>query len=143
LLTGAGATDVLDGWYARRFGQATATGAVVDAVTDKIFVLSVVVTLLVQDRLGLVDLLLLSTREIGELPLVVWWVFSRAQRRRKSRAPMANVPGKLATTLQFAAIALVTANRPATVLVIVTAVVGVAAALVYWFRELSSHRLAQ
>jgi phosphatidylglycerophosphate synthase len=42
VLVAAGVTDVLDGWYARRFDQVTATGAVVDPITDKLFVLTVV-----------------------------------------------------------------------------------------------------
>ncbi|MBS2018843.1 MAG: CDP-alcohol phosphatidyltransferase family protein [Deltaproteobacteria bacterium] len=36
----AGLSDVLDGWYARRYGQATRTGAVLDAIVDKVFVLA-------------------------------------------------------------------------------------------------------
>ena len=47
----AGATDVLDGWWARRFGQTSPMGAVVDGATDKIFVLGVVITLAVTHRL--------------------------------------------------------------------------------------------
>ena len=65
ILIGAGLTDVLDGWYARRFHQVTATGAVLDAVTDKLFVLTVAITLVVTGQLTASSVLLLSTREIG------------------------------------------------------------------------------
>ena len=41
----SGLTDLLDGWYARKFGQVTATGAAIDPSTDKVFVLTVVGTL--------------------------------------------------------------------------------------------------
>ena len=33
----AACTDVLDGWWARRFGQVTATGAALDPLTDRTF----------------------------------------------------------------------------------------------------------
>jgi phosphatidylglycerophosphate synthase len=36
---------LLDGWYARKFGQVTATGAAIDPSTGKVFVLTVVGTL--------------------------------------------------------------------------------------------------
>ena len=41
----AAATDVIDGFIARRFGLATPTGAVVDGVTDKTFAATVLGTL--------------------------------------------------------------------------------------------------
>jgi hypothetical protein len=37
VLLAAGVSDVLDGWCARRFHQQTRTGAVADAVMDKVF----------------------------------------------------------------------------------------------------------
>ena len=52
VLVGAGLTDVLDGWYARRFGQVTATGAALDPITDKLFVLTVAITLVVTGQLS-------------------------------------------------------------------------------------------
>ncbi|MFO0569696.1 MAG: CDP-alcohol phosphatidyltransferase family protein [Polyangiaceae bacterium] len=80
ILAAAGLTDVLDGWVARRNQQVTATGAVVDPITDKLFVLTVVLALVVTERLPLWRSECSSTREIGEAPLVVWWTFSRACR---------------------------------------------------------------
>lgn len=71
ILVASGLTDVADGWYARRYGQVTATGAVVDPITDKLFVATVVITLLVRSKLAWWSLLLLGTRELGELPLVI------------------------------------------------------------------------
>ena len=71
ILVAAGLTDVLDGWYARRFRQVTATGAALDPVTDKLFVMTVAIALVVTGHLSVVAVFLLSTREIGELPLVL------------------------------------------------------------------------
>ncbi len=139
ILAAAGLTDVLDGWVARRNQQVTATGAVVDPITDKLFVLTVVLALVVTERLPLWAVGVLSTREIGEAPLVVWWTFSRARRRRRASTPMANVPGKLATVLQFAAV--LSALDPSPLrdgLVIVAGVAGLGAAASYWWRDLAS-----
>src|SRR5450432_3487613 len=59
----AGGSDVLDGWFARKFGQATPTGAALDPITDKIFVTSVVFTLFAHRWLSLAGVVLLSVRE--------------------------------------------------------------------------------
>jgi hypothetical protein len=50
-LVASAVTDVLDGWYARRTGQVTKTGAMVDGVMDKVFVLLVVLALVVMRAL--------------------------------------------------------------------------------------------
>lgn len=141
ILATAGLTDVLDGWYARRYGQVTATGAVVDPITDKLFVLVVVVALLSTGRLSPLALLVLATREIGELPLVLWWMFSHTRRRARVEQPMANLMGKLATTLQFATVASALLETPYTdEILVLTGISGVAAAATYWQRELSRNR---
>jgi len=141
LLVVAGLTDVLDGWYARRFGKATPTGAVIDPLTDKLFVGVVVLTFLLTGRFGLRELLLLSTREIGEFPLVFWWAASRAQRRRKADQPRPNLPGKLSTAMQFIAIGSVLLKYGhSDLLLIAAAAVGSCAAAFYWIRELSAAR---
>lgn len=141
LLGLAGFSDMLDGWWARRFDQATPTGAVVDPVTDKLFVLSVVVTLVVTRVLPLTSVLLLSTREIGELPLVFWFLASPKVRDARATKAAANVPGKLATAAQFATVAAALLGWSfARELLFVTAGAGAIAAVVYWMRELSAVR---
>jgi phosphatidylglycerophosphate synthase len=138
-LVAAGLTDVLDGWYARRHDQATATGAVVDPITDKLFVLTVVGTLLLRDKLTLLEVILLGTRDIGEIPLVMWFAASHEARRARKEEPKANVPGKLATVAQFGAVVTAlwwpAARAP---IVYVAAAVGVVAAISYWRRALSA-----
>ncbi|MBK7582724.1 MAG: CDP-alcohol phosphatidyltransferase family protein [Myxococcales bacterium] len=137
ILAAAGATDVLDGFWARRHGQVTATGAVVDPITDKLFVLTVVGSLIATSRLTPGSVLLLATREIAEAPLVAWWALSQAKRRARVEQPMANVPGKLATVLQFITIGMAMFRAPYTAEMIwVTAVAGALAALSYWLRDL-------
>ena len=140
VLISAGVTDVLDGWLARRFGWVTSTGAVVDGITDKLFVLTVAVTLLVVRELTPLTLVALSTRELGEAPLVVWLALSPKARARRGHAT-ANVQGKVATCFQFAAVACVLVRsrlaEPATA---AAAAAGVIAAVSYWVRALRAPR---
>jgi phosphatidylglycerophosphate synthase len=144
VLVVAGLTDVLDGWWARRFGQATATGAVIDPITDKIFVLTVAVTLITTDHLAPTEVLLLSTRELGELPLVAWFTVSPGARRARAREPRANVPGKIATAAQFVAVtAALFQARHTTLWVGLTAALGTIAAATYWARALRARDLQE
>jgi CDP-diacylglycerol--glycerol-3-phosphate 3-phosphatidyltransferase/cardiolipin synthase len=137
VLFAAGASDVLDGWLARRYGWVTATGCALDPVTDKLFVLTVVITLVSNSLLSPWAVLLLSTRELGELPLVVWLLRSPDRRRRRSEQPKANAPGKIATVLQFATVTWALARWEGLgTWLIVTGVAGALAAGSYWRREL-------
>jgi CDP-diacylglycerol--glycerol-3-phosphate 3-phosphatidyltransferase/cardiolipin synthase len=141
VLLAAGLSDVLDGWIARRYRQVTPTGAALDPITDKIFVLTVVVTLVVRSYLSPGDVVLLSTREVGELPLVIWLASSRRARRLRAESPSANAPGKLATALQFAAAtAALFRWSHFGALVVATGAAGVVAAAVYWIRALRAIR---
>ena len=140
ILITAAVTDVLDGWYARRFGQVTATGSALDPITDKVFVLTVAITLLMSGHLSISEVVLLSTRELGELPLVLWLALSSEARRVRAEHPAANVVGKTATAMQFASVsgALFHAKHEG-LLVAGAAVVGVIAAFTYWLRALRSY----
>jgi CDP-diacylglycerol--glycerol-3-phosphate 3-phosphatidyltransferase/cardiolipin synthase len=137
VLLAAGVSDVLDGWYARRFAQVTPTGTALDPVTDKIFVLTVAVSLVLRGYLSPIDVVIISTREIAELPLVVWVAASRHVRRHRSDHPTANLLGKLATFFQFAAAAAAIFRSPHVAwLVAAAGLSGVLAAVGYWMRAL-------
>lgn len=135
VLIAAGVSDILDGFVARRFDQCTATGAAIDPITDKIFVLTVVITLTIAGHLSPWSVILLSTRELGELPLVIWLSFDADARKRRKEHPKANVAGKVATAMQFAAVVAALFHEPiAPTLVWITATFGVLAAVSYWRR---------
>ena len=134
----AGLTDVLDGYAARKLRQVTPTGAALDPVTDKFFVLAVAVTLVASGHFSVGSVLLLSTRELLELPLVAWFALSPRARSARAEKPSANALGKLATLLQFAAVFSTLLGLAVTELWIgATALVGVLAALSYWKRALA------
>jgi cardiolipin synthase len=139
VLAAAGVSDVLDGWWARSRGQVTTVGAVLDPITDKLFVGAVVVTLVVTGRLGPVAVLCLTTREIGEAPLVAWLALSPAMRAHRAKHAGANLLGKLVTLLQFACVTVAIAQPKWNVqrgLLAASAVFGVLSAVSYWRRVL-------
>lgn len=140
VLVAAAATDVLDGALARRLGLATPTGALLDAVTDKAFVLAAVGALVVVGALRPLDLLRLAVRDLAEVPLAIGFA-TRAPSRREP-APRSNRPGKLATVLQFVAITAAVHRSPwLDSLLWAAAIGGMLAALGYWRRALRASRL--
>jgi cardiolipin synthase (CMP-forming) len=139
LLAVAGATDVLDGWLARHRGETTATGALIDPLTDKIFVAVVVATLAINQSIPAWSVLLLATRELGQVALLAWTtaISQRKLRGPADSRPMASLSGKLTTALQFASVATaLVAGSWAAPLFVLTAVVGIGAMAGYWSREL-------
>ncbi len=92
------ATDVADGWFARRLKQETATGRVLDPLSDKLFFLTAAVALVATGRLSVVAVLMLSTREIAQLALAAT-LAARGRLIRTGTAARAHFLGKLTTTL--------------------------------------------
>jgi CDP-diacylglycerol--glycerol-3-phosphate 3-phosphatidyltransferase/cardiolipin synthase len=136
VLGAAAMTDVLDGWYARHFHQATRTGALLDGVMDKVFIASVLATLVVLGRMTPPELVILGTREIGELCLIAAALVGRPRPLGSTRE--AGALGKLATVLQFATIALFVVAAPYRLVALAaTGACGAVAAAVYWRREWS------
>lgn len=130
----AAATDVLDGWLARRLHEETPTGAVLDALMDKVFVLSVVASLLFVGSLTIPEALLLGARDLGEIPLLT----RLALQHRLTSGPThrANVSGKLATVTQFVTVLALLWGAPhREVWIFLTALAGILAAVSYWVRE--------
>jgi cardiolipin synthase (CMP-forming) len=133
----AGLSDVLDGWVARRLGLATVTGALLDPVVDKLFVLTVAASLLVSGRLSSIEVLLLGMREWVELPLAVWYASSAKARAKRAATAQANLGGKLATSLQFCAVAWLLLDLPGLrYWIVATAGTGLLAGVGYWRRAL-------
>lgn len=144
VLLAAALTDIFDGWLARRSGQVTAVGAVVDPIADKVFATTVVLTLLYQHKMPVWALPALLSREILEAPLVVWVLVSRKFRGTRKAAARANLPGKLATTVQFVAVlSAIAAPDLVEVTLVGAAVAGSLAGISYWHRELHRARLAR
>ncbi len=137
VLAAAALTDVADGWYARRFHDETPMGRVLDPITDKIFVTTVVVSMIASGILSIAETLLIGTRELCEVALLgyaalVW-------RGRPRPAHGANLLGKAATVMQFATVAAVlmgTSQR--TLWILATAICGLVSGASYTVREFRS-----
>jgi CDP-diacylglycerol--glycerol-3-phosphate 3-phosphatidyltransferase/cardiolipin synthase len=137
VLSTAALTDVLDGWLARRWGETTALGAVVDPIADKVFAITVMGTLLAQGKLPRWGVGALLTREILEAPLLAWVLLSPAARKARRSEARANLPGKLATVVQFGAVMTVIAvPRAAPRMLVLAGITGALAGISYWQREL-------
>lgn len=93
-----GISDWLDGWLAKRLGQRTAAGALIDPICDHTFTITVLVTLVIVHGLPLWQLAVLVARDVANaLGGMVIWIL-RPERVRDLRPLRA---GKIVTSLQF------------------------------------------
>ena len=142
----AGVTDVLDGWAARRLrarrlaagrdpgrvATAASTGAWLDPVCDKVFVMSTLGVVFVAVAPPWWLLGLIATREILQVPLVGLYHLLPPLRRRLALDYTAGIPGKMATATQFAALVAVRLELTASLaLCVAAAVAGMASAGYY------------
>jgi cardiolipin synthase len=114
VLAMAGASDALDGWFARRAetrrlgGAAHDTpagmGSWLDPICDKLFVTTVLASIWLHFRPPLGWLALILARELAQLPLSLFYLAIPSLRRWLRYDFRASVSGKAATALQFCAI---------------------------------------
>jgi cardiolipin synthase len=98
ILCAAGISDWLDGWAAKRLGQQTALGAILDPICDRLFVVPVLATLVFVHGLPPWQLAVLVTRDVVNSAgaFVVWmWRPEQVGGLRPRRS------GKVVTSLQF------------------------------------------
>jgi len=95
----AGLSDLLDGWIARRFHATSWIGGVLDAIADKAFVASALVTRVVEGDLDWRLALLLVTRDLAVLVAAVYGALTR--RWHAFRHMPSRFFGKLTTALLF------------------------------------------
>lgn len=60
----ASLTDWLDGYLARKYNQITAFGKLMDPLADKVMVITVMLTLVIDNRLPLLPLVVLAVKEL-------------------------------------------------------------------------------
>lgn len=97
----AGATDILDGYLARRNGQVTPIGSMLDPLADKSMMIVVMLTLLYKGMISWQAALVIFIRDIGMIIGSAFFHF-----RGKQTVP-ANIMGKLTTGLFYVAIMLI------------------------------------
>jgi CDP-diacylglycerol--glycerol-3-phosphate 3-phosphatidyltransferase/cardiolipin synthase len=92
----AAITDFADGWVARHFGQRSRAGEMLDPLTDKLFVATVLAVLLGRGQITIADVLLLLVRDLYNAIAFAVGYFSRWPIRFKAR-----FSGKVVTVLQL------------------------------------------
>ncbi|MCL6455173.1 MAG: CDP-alcohol phosphatidyltransferase family protein [Alicyclobacillus sp.] len=92
----AGATDVLDGQIARRHGQETRTGQLIDPLADKLTMLAVLFSLLETNRVPWLVAGLLLLRDAAMIIGATYFYF-----QGKRAVPKANYWGKATTVLYY------------------------------------------
>jgi phosphatidylglycerophosphate synthase len=102
LLLAAGASDVLDGWLARRRHLESRAGALIDAVSDRGFVLVAVAVLFYDAKLSTGEVLVLMSRDIAT---ALGFLVARAVPWLRKVTFKARLVGKAVTLLQYATIA--------------------------------------
>lgn len=93
----AGATDVLDGWIARRFHLVTPIGILLDPLADKLMILTVLASFWVSGQISWVTACLLLLRDAAMIVLVTFFHL-----RGKKTVP-ATIWGKSTTVLYYIA----------------------------------------
>jgi CDP-diacylglycerol--glycerol-3-phosphate 3-phosphatidyltransferase/cardiolipin synthase len=125
----AAASDFLDGWLARRTQTATRWGALLDPITDRLFVLVAIVTYVVNGQLTVVGALLLLPRDLATALAFLIARIVPSLRMVEFKARMA---GKVVTVLQLVTlIALVVGVRTLTPLIVLVALASVVAIVDY------------
>lgn len=114
----AAATDVLDGYLARRSGaDAAGTGSWLDPICDKLFVGAVLAALHFERGVPLAVLAIIVARELAQLPIAVFYRVIPTLRSWLRYDFRASFLGKAATVAQFLAIAALVVGVPAMPLV--------------------------
>lgn len=150
----AGASDMLDGWSARRmrrwrwehdhdpaaFAASMGVGAWLDPLCDKLFVVSAFAAITWGFAPPLWCVAIVLTREMILAPAVLL-LYSRLKRIRQRVDFTADWPGKATTVGQFLSMALVVFARDLLPLVaVLTGMLGALAATYYIRREIKSVR---
>ena len=103
----ASASDFIDGWLARRFGRITRSGALLDPIADKTFVLAALTAFVRTDALSTGEYFVILSRDFATAIgfLVAWRLPGLDPQNFKAR-----MPGKIVTVLQLAAILALTVS---------------------------------
>lgn len=98
IVAAAGITDVLDGYIARRSGQITQIGIMLDPLADKLMLITVIISLVLTGHISWYAAGAMFVRDLGMIGAGL-----RAHFRGKKTVP-ANWMGKLTTILLYTAI---------------------------------------
>lgn len=103
-VTAALLTEYFDGYTARHFGWITPLGRILDPVADKMFALSVGLTLVIAEKISLLQLGMVAFRDIAVFIVFLIYLAIRKQVRIQQKLSdfEPHLLGKLTTALQYA-----------------------------------------
>ena len=134
----ASASDFIDGWLARRFRRTTRSGALLDPIADKTFVLAALTAFLRTGELSTGTFFLILSRDFATAIgfLVAWRLPGLDPGNFKAR-----MPGKVVTVLQLGSILALTVLHNAMRWLV--PIIGVASAVAIIDYTLVLHRTRQ
>ncbi len=100
VVVAAGFSDWLDGFVARRYGAKSPSGVLLDAVADKLFVFSVLLTLTVTEALQWWQMLLIIARDLAVAFVAAYVTIKRDWPAFRRLVP--RLAGRFTTGFQFA-----------------------------------------
>jgi cardiolipin synthase len=106
LLVLAGVTDVLDGYLARKRGQTTEIGSMLDPLADKTMMIVVILSFLISGKISWEAAAAIFIRDAGMIAGSAYFHF-----RGKKTVP-ANAMGKITTVLYYLAILFIVYELP-------------------------------
>lgn len=101
-----GATDILDGYIARKYDMITPWGKVADPLADKLMQLTAIIVLTFQDKIPLIFLIIVMAKEIF---LVIGGIFLY---KKDNYVVSANWYGKVGTVIFYLAIVMIIFELP-------------------------------
>lgn len=104
LVIAAAASDMLDGWLARRQSRKSRFGAILDPVADRVFVLTALLALVMEGALSVAQVAVLLSRDIMT---TIGFIVARGVSWLRPVEFRARVPGKLVTALQVVTLLIV------------------------------------
>lgn len=124
LLGMASASDLLDGWLARRMGRTSKYGALIDPIADKTFMLAAFTAFLLHDEVSGIQWGILLSRDLA---VALGALVAALTPGLTPASFMVRTSGKAVTVLQLAAILVLTVSPQSAGMVVM--IVGVASCL--------------
>lgn len=126
-------SEYFDGWLARKYNWASASGQLLDPIADKLFTLSIGLTFVALNKLSLLELLFISVRDLvaGLGFLVVVLAFKNYKMVPNFKP---NLFGKITTAFQyFVFLDVALMETPHYWLILMTGFLSLVAAVIYVF----------
>ena len=129
LITVAGFTDLIDGWLARRGKSESTTGALLDPIADRIFVLVAISTYLIEGQLTTGQYFIFLTRDLAT---AMGFLVAKIVPALRPAVFRARVLGKIVTVVQLITlVAIILVPELTRVLVMTIGVISVASIVDY------------